>query len=80
MGFTGMRTDGRGMRASGFPVRAASTSSKIVLHVLPWQMPMPQRVAWVMEHLEIDDAEFARRLYAECNVTVLPGVFWNRNV
>lgn len=40
----------------------------------------PDAAFYLWARTPIDDAEYARRLYAECNVTVLPGSYLSRTV
>jgi N-succinyldiaminopimelate aminotransferase len=42
------------------------------------QTSMPEAAFYLWARAPIDDAEFARRLHAQCNVTVLPGSFLSR--
>jgi N-succinyldiaminopimelate aminotransferase len=51
-------------------------ATPIVAAVLPTAMPDAAFYLWA--RTPIEDAEYTRRLYAECNVTVLPGSFLAR--
>jgi N-succinyldiaminopimelate aminotransferase len=51
-------------------------ATPIVQQVLRTEMPEAAFYLWA--RTPIDDAEFARRLHARCNVTVLPGSFLSR--
>ena len=46
----------------------------------PLEADMPDGAFYLWIRTPIDDREFARRLYAECNVLVLPGSFLSREV
>lgn len=46
----------------------------------PLEADMPDGAFYLWVRTPIDDREFARRLYAECNVLVLPGSFLSREV
>jgi len=46
----------------------------------PLEAGMPDGAFYLWVRTPIDDREFARRLYAECNVLVLPGSFLSREV
>jgi N-succinyldiaminopimelate aminotransferase len=45
----------------------------------PLQADMPDGAFYLWVRTPIDDREFARRLYAECNMMVLPGSFLGRD-
>jgi N-succinyldiaminopimelate aminotransferase len=51
-------------------------ATPIVQEVL--QTSMPDAAFYLWARTPIDDAQFARRLHAQCNVTVLPGSFLSR--
>jgi N-succinyldiaminopimelate aminotransferase len=51
-------------------------ATPVVQQVLATSMPDAAFYLWA--RTPIDDAEFARRLHAKCNVTVLPGSFLSR--
>jgi N-succinyldiaminopimelate aminotransferase len=51
-------------------------ATPMVQETLPTSMPDAAFYLWAQT--PIDDAEFARRLHAHCNVTVLPGSFLSR--
>jgi N-succinyldiaminopimelate aminotransferase len=55
---------------------------KILQPVMPVQLPDASFYLWpqLEDHLNISDVEFAQRLYAEHNITVLPGSFLSREV
>lgn len=55
---------------------------EILQPVMPVQLPDASFYLWpqLEDHLNISDVEFARRLYAEHNITVLPGSFLSREV